>query len=236
MKNIILSLATAVFLLSCSDKKSETNTHIMGDIKGFTSGTLYLQQMNDTALVFIDSLKIEGDSKFQFDLNLDSPEVLYLVVDRGVTNSIDDNLPLFLEPGTINVETDLKHFYASAKVTGSKNHELLEQFTKINSQYKSEILGISKEKYDAILFKRLQDVDSIDKKLEKLISRKYLYAINFALTNKAYEIAPYVALLELTDANIKYLDTINISMSPEVAQSKYGKLLTTYISEQKKAN
>lgn len=233
MKNSILSLLIATFILSCSDKKTDTNTHIIGDIKGFTNGTLYLQQMKDTTLVAIDSLKIAGNSNFEFNLNLDSPELMYLVVDRGITNSIDDILPVFAETGTINVHTDLKHFYADAIITGSKNHSLLEQFQKINSKYKNEILSISKEKYDAILYKRLQDIDSIDKKMNKKISRKYLYAINFALNNKNYEIAPYIALSELTDANIKYLDTINNSLTPKVAGSKYGKLLNEYIIERK---
>ena len=233
MKNSILSLLTAAFIVSCSDKKADTNTHIAGDIKGLTNGTLYLKQMKDTALVAIDSLKIAGKSNFEFNFNLDSPELMYLVIDRGITNSIDDMLPIFAETGTINVQTDLKHFYADAKITGSQNHTLLEQFQKINTKYKNEILSISKEKYDAIRYKRLQDVDSIDRKMDKKIGRKYFYAINFALTNKDHEIAPFIALSELTDANIKYLDTINNSLTPKVAGSKYGKLLKKYISERK---
>ncbi|CAM4014399.1 DUF4369 domain-containing protein [Flavobacterium antarcticum] len=236
MKNVFLALATALVITSCSDKNSDANTHITGNIKGFSNGMLYLQKMNDSTLVAIDSVKIQGSSTFKFDFNLESPEVVYLVLDRGVTKSIDNSLPVFAEPGTMTVDTDLKYFYASAKVTGSKNHELFEQFQKINSKYNSEILDISKEKYDALRFKRVQDLDSIESKLNKRVSRKYLYGINFALTNKEYEVAPYVALTELTGANIKYLDTINNSMSQKVAQSRYGKLLTEYLNERRKEN
>lgn len=236
MKNSIYALLTALIILSCTDKKSDSNTHITGNIKGFTNGMVYLQKMNDTVLVVLDSVKMKGDSKFQFDFNLDSPELVYLVVDRGVTNSIDNSLPIFAEPGTINIDTELKYFYANAKVTGSKNQELFEQFQKTNTKYNSELLEISKEKYDAVRFKRVQHLDSITAKYDKKLTRKYLFAINFALTNKEYEVAPYVALSELTNANIKYLDTINKSMTPKVAESKYGKLLTKYVNERQKEN
>lgn len=236
MKHLFLSIAMASFLVSCADKSSETNTHVMGTVKGFSSGTVYLQKMNDSVLVSIDSVKMNGDSKFQFDFDLNSPEMMYLVVNRGVTKSIDNSLPIFVEPGTITVNSDLDHFYANAKVTGSKNQELLEQFQKVNTKFKGELLEINKEKFDAIRFKRFQDVDSIDTKFNQKLTRKYLYAINFALTNKNHEIAPYIALTELSDANNKYLDTISKTMTPKVASSKYGKLLKEYVKERSQTN
>jgi hypothetical protein len=234
MKKIILALTTALLIVSCAEKKSDSNTQITGNIKGFTSGMLYLEKMNDSVFVAIDSVKMTSDSNFKFDFDLESPEMIYLVVNRGVTNSIDNSLPVFAEPGKITVNTELKYFFANAKITGSKNHELYEQFQKINTKFKNEELEISKEKYDAIRFNRLQDVDSIERKLKNKIVRKYLYAINFALTNKEYEVSPYVALSELTNANPTYLDSIQRSMSPKVAKSRYGKLLTDVLMEQKK--
>ena len=236
MKHLILSLTSALLLMSCAEKTADTNTHIVGTIKGFSAGTVYLQKMNDTILVTIDSVKMSSDSKFKFDFNLDSPELMYLEVNRGATNSIDNTLPIFAAPGTINVNTELNHFYADAKVTGSKNHELMEQFAKVNTRFNGELLEISKEKFDAVRFKRFKDVDSIEAKFDQKLKRKYLYAINFALSNKDFEVAPYVALTELNNANIKYIDTITKSLTPKVAQSKYGKLLTQYLEQRKKQN
>lgn len=233
MKHLILSLSTALVLMSCAEKNADANTHIAGTIKGFSSGMVYLQQMNDSTLVTIDSVQMKSDSKFKFDFNLDSPQLMYLELNRGTTKSIDNNLPLFVEPGSITVDSDLEHFYANAKITGSKNHQLFEEFQKINTKYKGELLDISKEKFDAVRFNRLHDVDSIDNKFDQKLKRKYLYAINFALTNKEYEVAPYVALAELSDANIKYLDSISKSVSPKVAESRYGKLLTELIKARK---
>jgi len=61
-----------------------------------------------------------------------------------------------------------------------------------------------------------------------------MYAANFALTNANYEIAPYVALTDIYDINIKFLDTIQKSMSPKVAKSKYGRKLNDYLAERRK--
>jgi hypothetical protein len=61
-----------------------------------------------------------------------------------------------------------------------------------------------------------------------------LHAANFAINNKEYEVAPYIALSEIYDINLKYLDTIQKSMSPKVAKSLYGKKLTEYIASIKK--
>ena len=72
------------------------------------------------------------------------------------------------------------------------------------------------------------------KKQESNIKRKYLFATNFAINNKDHEIAPYIALAEIYDINLKYLDTIQKSMTPKVAQSLYGKKLTSYVNDIKK--
>ena len=56
------------------------------------------------------------------------------------------------------------------------------------------------------------------------------------MNNKDHEIVPYIALAEVYDINIKYLDTIKNAMTPKVAESMYGKKLTQYINTIKKAN
>ena len=57
-----------------------------------------------------------------------------------------------------------------------------------------------------------------------------MFATNFALNNRDFEVAPYIALSEIYDINVKYLDTIQKSMSPKVAKSLYGKKLTEYVT------
>jgi len=71
------------------------------------------------------------------------------------------------------------------------------------------------------------------KAYKSLLTRKYRYTAHFAATNGNKEIAPYLALSEIADINTTYLDTIQKSLTPEVAKSKYGKMLNEHIKERK---
>jgi hypothetical protein len=230
MKKIILAFVSFVLLASCNKNESKTNLHITGNIKGLKKGTLYIQRIVDTSLVAIDTITIDGSSLFESDIDLKSPEMLYLFLDRGTSNSLDNNLLFFAEPGNINIETKLESYIGDAKITGSKNQELFEEYKKINSRFIDEKLTLIEQKFNAIKNNNSKAVDSLTAKQESNIKRKYLFATNFAINNKDHEVAPYIALSEIYDINIKYLDTIQKSMSPKVAQSLYGKKLTEYVA------
>jgi hypothetical protein len=233
MKKLLLAILSITILVSC-ENKSETNLQITGNVKGLQKGTLYLKKLGDSTFVTIDSMKIDGKSDFESNINLESPEMLYLFLDRGQTNSGDNNLMFFAEPGKINIATDLEYFYSKAVITGSKNNELYETYKKISSKYNEQQLELTVAKLKAQKNKQLDLIASIDEKSNAILKRKYLYAINFAVTNKEYEVAPYIALSEINDATIMYLDTIQKSMSSKVAKSRYGVMLTKYIGERKK--
>jgi predicted small secreted protein len=160
--------------------------------------------------------------------------MLYLFLDRGVSNSLDNNLLFFAEPGNINIETNLENYIADAKVTGSVNQDLYYDFKKIDNRFQDEELDLIERKFKALKNNNALEAAKITAKQESNIKRKYLYATNFAMNNKDHEVAPYIALTEIYDINIKYLDTIQKAMSPKVAKSLYGKKLTEYIASIKK--
>jgi hypothetical protein len=230
MKKSIIAFVTLVLLSSCQQEVSKTNLHLTGNIKGLKKGTLYIQRVVDTMLVAIDTITIDGSSAFESDLELKSPEMLYLFVDRGVSNSLDNNLLFFAEPGNINIDTNLESYISDAKITGSKNQDKFEEYKKINSRFTEESLTLIEQKFKAIKSNNIKKIDSLSVKQDANIKRKYLFATNFAINNKDYEVAPYIALSEIYDINIKYLDTIQKSMTPKVAQSLYGKKLTKYVA------
>ncbi|WP_269223716.1 DUF4369 domain-containing protein [Flavobacterium sp. IMCC34518] len=235
MKNSIIAFVTLFLLVSCNKNESKTNLHITGNIKGLKEGTLYIQRYVEPSLVAIDSIKIDGNSNFECNIDLKSPEMLYLFLDRGVTNSLDNNIMFFAEPGTINIDTNLDTYLSSAKITGSKNHELFEEYRKINARFTDENLTLIEQKFKAIKRKNTKAIDSISILQDNNVKRKYLYATNFAVNNKDHEVSPYIALAEIYDINIKYLDTIQKSMTPKVAKSLYGEKLTKYVNTIKKS-
>ena len=234
MKKTILALFAIALFVSCQkENHGDANLHLTGNIKGLRQGKLYIQKVVDTSLVAIDTIVINGKSTFESWIKVDSPQMLYLFLDRGQTNSVDNNLPFFAEPGEMKIETANDEFFYRAKITGSKNQKLFEDYKKIMTRYKDAQLSLTEEKLRAFQFKREAATD-IEKRDADNLKRRYLFSINFALNNKDSEIAPYIALAEIYDANIKYLDTIHNSLTPKVTASKYGKMLTQFIDERKK--
>lgn len=204
MKKPIVVFFTLLLLASCSKEVSKTNLHLTGNIKGLKNGTLYIQRVVDTSLVAIDTIIIDGNSKFETNIDMKSAEMLYLFLDRGVTNSLDNNILFFAEPGTINIETNLDSYISSAKISGSKNQEKYEEYQKINSRFRNENLDMIEQKFLAMKNGNTKALDSLNTKQENNTRRKYLFATNFAINNGDYEASPYIALSDIYDINIKY--------------------------------
>ncbi|MEO8516110.1 MAG: DUF4369 domain-containing protein [Flavobacterium sp.] len=233
MHKLIIAIASAAIIVSCSEKKQNGNLDITGNIKGLKKGKIYIQRIQDSTLVAIDTIVLNGNSNFETNIQLDSPEMLYLYLDRGASNSIDNNLLFFAEPGKMNIDTDLEFFLANAKITGSKNEELYEQYKGIISKFNDQQLDLIKDELLALKDKKTISEEN-RKKQDNILKHKYLYSANFALTNADHEVAPYIALTDIYDMNIKYLDSIHKTMSPAVAKSKYGKKFTEYLAGRKK--
>ncbi len=106
------------------------------------------------------------------------------------------------------MQSNLDKMVLSAKITGSKNQELLKQFNQMISKFTA---------------KRLD-----------LLKRRVLCAVNFALSNVTSEDAPYVALTTIDDDNVKLLDTVNKSLSESVKKSVYEEKLEALVQKLKK--
>lgn len=206
---------------------------VTGTVKGLKKGTLYLQHIADSNLVTIDSIQIKGTGDFTFNSKLDSPEVFYLYLKKQDNNEINDRITFFGEPGTITIKTVWNRFENGAEISGSESHKKLEEYKDVMSKFNSKNIEILQGAYELDLQQDSLAVDSIQKLSDKNVLRGYLYALNFALNNRDSHIAPYIALTEVADANVKYLDSIYRALTPEVASSKYGKALAAYVEEVK---
>jgi hypothetical protein len=227
MKKIIAVLVVSILMVACSSEK-EGNMIVEGNIKGLKKGTLYLQKMNDTALFSVDSMDVFGDGNFKLTDNVISPEMYYLNF-KGNTN--EKRILFFGNKGTITLNDNIDTFGFDTEIIGSENQVVLNKFTKINDKFKNQRLQFIKKEFDAIKSKNADSIAKVKTDFDRMIRRKYLFTTNFALTNSGSEAAPYIALTELYDANIKLLDTINKSLSEKVKNSTYGKRLDTYITE-----
>lgn len=200
-------------------------------IDGLKKGTLYLQKIKDTVLVSTDSVQLDGSANYMLSDDVESPEIYYLALDKIA----GERISFFGEKGEITINAKLAKFATSAKITGSVNHGLLEEHNAMAQKFNGKKLDLVVEKFNAYKINDTALAAELEKDEKSLIRRKYYYTTNFAVVNATHEVAPYLALTELYDANIKLLDTINNSLSKEVKASKYGKELEKYIKEIKTA-
>ncbi|MGB5273110.1 MAG: DUF4369 domain-containing protein [Flavobacteriaceae bacterium] len=231
MKKILLAVLTIALFLSCEKGDTKNTMNLTGNIKGLKKGTLYLQHIADSVLVTIDSLPISGDGNFTFKTELESPEIFYLYLNKKDNNDVNDRITFFAEPGNISIITNWNTFDTNAKIEGSETQKKLEEYQKVMSSINLRNMALlqsaanPEKPLDSVQF------DSIARVSGKNVQRGYAYALNFALNNTDSYIAPYIALYEVPDANRIYLDSINKSLSPAVAGSKYGKALKALLAQ-----
>ena len=231
MRKSILYLIGFLVAVSCQETTSENTMVLTGKVKGLKKGTLYLQHISDSTLVNLDSLVVNGDGSFRFETPLDSPEVFYLYLNKNDANDFNDRISFFGEPGTVTINSSWNTFDTDAKITGSETQKKLEEYRRTMSRFNTKNLEIiqsaasTETKLDSLQLDSLQSLSNNN------VKRSYAFALNFALNNKDSYIAPYIALNEVADANVVYLDSIYNSLSPEVADSKYGKLLEAHVKE-----
>ncbi len=223
----ILSLAILCTFCSTPVKKSML---VSGKVEGLRKGKLYLQKMEDSLIISIDSITINGQDSFQLGDNINSPE--FYLLGLSVDDSIYEKIAFFGEKGEIKINTLLRTFGSSAKIEGSKNQDLWDEYQSIMRKFNNQNLDNYKN--------YVNDQDSLsveqrNKRLEKdnqkLLKRKYLYALNFAMNNSDKEIAAYIGTYEVNDAVPLLLDSLYNKLSPEVKSSKYGQMLMEQLNQ-----
>lgn len=233
MKGLLLACVFVFLISSCGGNDSGKEMIVEGNVKGLKKGVLYLQHISDSTLVTLDSLEIKGDGNFRFSTELESPEIFYLYLSKKDANEINDRITFFGEPGTIRILTEWNRFDTNAKISGSEAHAKLEEYRQVMTRFNSQNLEILQAAYKPEIQADSLALDSIARLSNRNVLRGYLYALNFALNNKNSHIAPYIAVSEVADANRVYLDSIYNSLSPEVAESKYGRELRQLLDEKK---
>lgn len=226
MKRLLI-IAIIISCFSCN-KESAADFTLNGTVKGLKKGTLYLQKFKDSSYVSVDSVSLNGDSNFTLQSSLTEPEVLFLRLDK---NSNEENIiPFFANKGVTEINTSLKNFNFDAQIKGSKQQELLEEYIKGMNFYNNQNLDIIEASFLAQKEKDSVALDSLTIQSERLIKKKYSYAIQFAMNNHDSEIAPYLALYEIPEANPIFVDSIYNRLTDDIKSSLYGKKLGEVVS------
>ena len=237
MKEIYQLIILLLLVSGCinEDLNDMDTIEVKGSIEGLRKGTLYLQKIQDSILIDLDSIVLKGSPEFSLKTKINSPEIFYLYLDKKDGDTLNDRIRFFGEKGTIEINTLLKTYESSAVISGSENHILLEEYLTFIRKFDQENLKLVKIYFNELRENNLSEkLDSIQKKMDNLLLRRYLFTLNFASTNYNREIAPYLLLTEVNDTSIKLLDSVMVKLSPEVKISKYGKDLQLLIKKRKK--
>lgn len=234
MKHFYTVLFSVLILASCKQSPTENTMTLSGQIKGLKKGVLYLQHVPDSTLVVIDSVLINGNGNFSFKTELESPEVFYLYLVKKDNNDINDRITFFGEPGNISINTQWNSFDLDPDIKGSISHEKFIEYRSMMSKFNIQDISLLEKAFKANSSNNQQLFDSIQILSERNTLRSYLFALNFAMINSDSYVAPYVAITDVSNANVKFLDSIYKKLSPEVAISKYGKSLKKLIISSKK--
>ena len=229
VKKISTLILISLIVFACADKKENTML-VQGQIKNLKKGILYLQKMKDTVAVTVDSIALDGTDTFTLTDQIESPELYFLSLDKSPSKRIS----FFGEKGTITINTKLDKFRFGATVSGLSNQQYLDEYKEMISKFNNKRLDLIKASFIAKKEDDSLQIDSIQNLINGLVKRRYYYTTNFAVGHADNEIAAYLALTELFDANIKLLDTVNKSLTKEVKASKYGKALDKFVADIKK--
>ena len=224
-----LSLFTLVILVVACNNEPESNFTLKGKIKGLKKGVVYLQKEGDSTIIDLDSMVINGQPDFTLNTTIEEPIVLYLKLHKN--DGEEHFIPFFADKGVTEITSTLKNFNFDAEINGSEQQALLEEYLDIMSKFNDQNLDLIEANFLAQKANDSLKVDSLSKRSETLLKRKYSYTIQFAMNNKDSEIAPYLALYEIPSANPVYIDSVYNSLTEDVKNSHYGKKLGNVVNK-----
>ena len=228
MKKALIIMST-VLMVGCNSSKD--NMSVFGNVDGLMKGTLFLQAQKDSILVNLDSMYLKGDGNFKLSTYINEPDIFYLYLDKQDGDSLNDIITFFGNKGDIQINTRLSTFDSSFEIYGSENSDLLNEYNSIIRKYNLQNLDLLEIFYNAQIENNQKRIDSVNSELEDLIRKKYLYTLNFSITNLDNEISPYLTVSQIPDANIDLLRKVYDTLPKRIKDSKYGKILKEITSD-----
>lgn len=228
MRNFLYVFSAFLVIISCTPKNT---MNVSGNIENLRKGILLLQKIEDSTYITIDSIVVNGDASFKFTTVVESPEVYLLTMRFNDSLQTEKKIPFFAEASKINIQSKLENFEFVSTVTGSKNQEKWDEYLQIMKRYDDRNLELIKKQFEAVKANDEVLKNALEVQQEKLINSRYLATVNFSKNHNNFELAPYLMLTEAAEVNIKLQDTVYNNLTPKIKDSKYGKILESFLNE-----
>jgi peroxiredoxin len=222
MKKIMLILAVAAMIMSCTGKKG-TQYKISGIVKGVDTGLVYLQKMDTTGWISVDSVKLQK-GEFTFKGKVESPDRWNIKL-KGK----DFLYPFYLENSNISMVVHSDS--AVIEVKGSENQDTFNGYVKKNDSIQKLINALdplfvkADSLKDTVTMNKLDDQYTVyDKGMKSII-------VDFTKKHPTAAAAPWLILrnayrfeLPELDSLYKVLDT---TLSHSFFYKSMGKRIAT---------
>jgi hypothetical protein len=225
---IVLSII-GTLLISCTSTPT-TNSSIEITIAGLKKGKLFLEQIQDSTLVVLDTLRVTSEEKHRLQMNIEHPEFLIVRLDKEDNNPFNDRINVFADPGLTTIVTTRENFEKDAQIVSGSHHEEFERISKMLSDFDTkslELYQLSQE--DEFLNPVAQDsLVTIARKNEL---RRYQYLVNYGLANPNSYLTPFVIVEQGDFLQEKWKDSIYNLLTEEIKVSTYGKQLADQLKD-----
>ncbi|MCD6598642.1 MAG: AhpC/TSA family protein [Bacteroidales bacterium] len=220
MKNIILILAVIISISACNTNK--TGFEINGHFENSNGELLLLKLMGSNQLITIDSAVIDESGNFNFSGEIEGPNFYMIEKDQ------QNYLTIILNPGEkVTVSGDANDLLKKYDVKGSRDSELLKEFTGELMASIEKLTELSKIYQDSIQSPKLSEImQDLNKKSEVIIQDMRAYTISFIEENPSslaslmalyQQLAPRQYILN-PETDLKYyilVDSTLYSLYPE---------------------
>lgn len=235
MNKILYPLLALSLLAACKDYQQqqpvEDTMHLKGQIRGLKKGMVYLERLRDS-LITLDSVELFGSGRFEFELVMDGPELLYLHLEKKDGSEYNDRFPFFAEPGELTFSTIWNEFEREGILRGSRSDSLYRDFRSMISRFNVRELELTKALMDSDSTAR----DSLVSAQRNNRVGRVRYTLNFAFGHTESAVSPYALLSEGGEANVVYLDSLWGMLGPEARGSVYGQELGKALQEYRERN
>ncbi len=179
MKNITYIVWIFLLLGSCISDKQEGSNLISGNLKSLSGQWLYIQELEVNSITPLDSVLIDPEGNFIFDLKVSETGfyILRTLSDNYVLLLIEPDIPTVL-----NASSEL--FSDGYEVQGSKDSKLLRDFEQFMTHQKWKVdslaIELNNSKGQVNFFEKKLELDSVYLQIYTL---QRDYVINFVETN-----------------------------------------------------
>ena len=182
MNKLFLFITGIAVLASCN---RERGYELSGSIRGFTDGTIYLQQRVDKAYVSLDSVS-SADGSFTFTGSVTIPDAYYISIAGQNAKSM-----LYLENSRVNLSVHVDSLY-SPVVTGSSVHdEYMDYQSRIDAIY-DKLNSLWAEFQQADLNGDTAIASEIENQMESVHKTVEETKLKFVDDNPASYVSPWV--------------------------------------------